>query len=128
MILDSSAVVALLLKEPDHALLRQKMIAADVIGIGAPTLVESGIVLSARMQRDARGMLARFIDENEIIVIPFTEGHYGMAMSAWMKYGKGRHPAGLNIGDCLSYSVAKVSNLPLLCIGNDFPQTDLTLA
>ena len=128
MILDSSAVVALLLKEPDHALLRQKMIAADVIGIGAPTLVESGIVLSARMQRDARGMLARFIDENEIIVIPFTEGHYGMAMSAWMKYGKGRHPAGLNLGDCLSYALAKIADMPLLCIGNDFPQTDLKLA
>ena len=128
MILDSSAVVALLLKDPDHALLRQKIIAADVIGIGAPTLVEAGIVLSARMGQDARGMLARFIDENEIIVIPFTEGHYGMAMSAWMKYGKGRHPASLNLGDCLSYALAKIADMPLLCIGNDFPQTDLTLA
>ena len=128
MILDSSAVVALLLKDPDHALLRQKIIAADVIGIGAPTLVEAGIVLSARMGQDARGMLARFIDENEIIVIPFTEGHYGMAMSAWMKYGKGRHPAGLNLGDCLSYALAKIADMPLLCIGNDFPQTDLKLA
>ena len=128
MILDSSAVVALLLKDPDHALLRQKIIAADVIGIGAPTLVEAGIVLSARMGQDARGMLARFIDENEIIVIPFTEGHYGMAMSAWMKYGKGRHPASLNLGDCLSYALAKIADMPLLCIGNDFPQTDLKLA
>ena len=96
MILDSSAVVALFLKEPGHEVLRRKLVEAVVIGISAATLVETAIVLSARLGRDARGNLARFIEENGVIVIPFTEGHYGTAVTAWLKYGKGRHPAALN--------------------------------
>jgi ribonuclease VapC len=77
---------------------------------------------------DARGSLARFIEENQVIVMPFTEGHYGIAVTAWLKYGKGRHPAALNFGDCLTYATAKAACLPLLFVGGDFPQTDVTLA
>jgi ribonuclease VapC len=128
MILDSSAIVTIFLKEPDHETVRRKLIEAQVIAIGAPTLVETAIVMSARLSRDMRGSLARFIEENQVITIPFTEGHYGIAVSAWLKYGKGRHPAALNFGDCMSYAVAKAAEMPLLCVGADFPQTDLTLA
>ena len=127
MILDSSAIVALFLKEPGHEVLRGKVGAATFIGIGAPTLVETSWVLSARLNRDMRGSLARFMEETGAIVIPFTEGHYGMAVSAWLRYGKGRHPAALNFGDCLAYATAKAADMPLLCIGDDFPQTDLAL-
>lgn len=125
MILDSSAIVALFLKEPGHEVLRGKVGAATFIGIGAPTLVETSWVLSARLNRDMRGSLARFMEETGAIVIPFTEGHYGMAVSAWLKYGQGRHPAALNFGDCLAYATAKAADMPLLFVGDDFPQTDL---
>ena len=128
MILDSSAVVTIFLKEPGHEMVRRKMVEAQVIGIGASTLVETAIVLSARLNRDMRGSLARFTEENQVITIPFTEGHYGIAVTAWLKYGKGRHPAALNFGDCLSYAVARAADMPLLCVGDDFAQTDLALA
>ena len=128
MILDSSAVVTIFLKEPGHETVRRKMVEAQVIGIGAATLVETAIVLSARLNRDMRGSLARFIEENQVITIPFTEGHYGIAVTAWLKYGKGRHPAALNFGDCMSFAVARAADMPLLCVGDDFPQTDLVLA
>ncbi len=128
MILDSSAVVTIFLKEPGHETVRRKMVEAQVIGIGAATLLETALVLSARLNRDMRGSLARFIEENQVITIPFTEGHYGIAVTAWLKYGKGRHPAALNFGDCMSFAVARAADMPLLCVGDDFPQTDLVLA
>lgn len=128
MILDSSAIVTIFLKAPGHDLVRHKIVEAQVIGVGAATLVETAIVLLARLNRDMRGSLARFIEENQIITIPFTEGHYSIAVTAWLKYGKGRHPAALNFGDCLSYATARAAQIPLLCVGDDFPQTDLALA
>lgn len=127
MILDSSAIVALFFKEPGYESLQHKLVDAEVLAISAATLVETAIVLSARLKTDARGSLARFIEENGVIVIPFTEGHYGIAVTAWLKYGKGRHPAALNFGDCLAYATAKAAEMPLLCVGDDFPQTDLML-
>ena len=72
-----------------------------------------------------RGSLARFMEETGAIVIPFTESHYGMGVSAWLRYGKGRHPAALNFGDCLAYATARAADMPLLFVGDDFPQTDL---
>ena len=128
MILDSSAIVALFFKEPGYESLRYKLVDAEVLAISAATLVETAIVLSARLKTDARGSLARFIEENGVIVVPFTEEHYGIAVTAWLKYGKGRHPAALNFGDCLSYATANAAEMSLLCTGDDFPQTDLMLA
>ena len=128
MILDTSAIVAVIFQEPGYEALMEKIADATEVGIGAPTLVECGIVLSARLERDARGLLGRFLYDANIVTIPFSEEHFGMAIGAWLKYGKGRHAAGLNFGDCLSYAVAKLANMPLLFVGDDFPQTDLTLA
>ncbi len=128
MIVDTSAVLAIFFQEPGYEEVAFKIAKAGEVGMGAPTLVECGIVLSARLERDARGILARFVDESKMAVIPFTETHYGIAVGAWLHYGKGRHPAGLNFGDCLTYAVAKVAEVPLLCVGDDFPQTDIKLA
>ena len=128
MILDASAVVAIFFQEPEYKVLLTKLAAAEWVGIGAPTLVECSIVLTARMNLDARGLVARFLHESHVSVIPFTDAHYGLALKAWLAYGKGRHPAALNLGDCLSYAVAKQAERPLLCVGNDFVQTDLLLA
>ena len=128
MILDSSAVVAIILQEPGYETVFEKLANASQTGIGAPTLVECSIVLAARLEKDVRGLLARFLEEANVTVIPFTSAHYGLAMGAWLKFGKGRHPAALNYGDCLAYAVAQLASLPLLCVGEDFPQTDLKLA
>jgi ribonuclease VapC len=127
MIVDSSAIVAILFQEPGFEELTNKLGGAGEVGIGAPTLVECAIVLTARLGIDARGLLARFLEEANITVIPFTEQHFGVTVNAWRKFGKGRHPAALNFGDCLAYAVANLADMPLLCIGEDFPQTDLDL-
>jgi ribonuclease VapC len=128
MILDSSAIVAIIFQEPGYEVVLDKLATADEKGIGAPTLVECNIVLSARLKQDARGLLSRFLEEAKVTIIPFSDAHYGTAVGAWLKYGKGRHPANLNFGDCLVYATAKIANMPLLCVGDDFPQTDLLLA
>ncbi len=128
MILDSSAIVAVALQEPGYERLLAEMTAAESLGIGVPTLVEAGIVLSARLARDARGILARFSTEAGLQTVEFTEAHFGVAVGAWLRFGRGRHPAGLNFGDCLSYATARLAGQPLLATGDDFSKTDLDLA
>ena len=128
MILDSSAVVAIMLREPSCDDLLSRMATAKRIAIGAATLLEAGIVLSARLEQDARGRLARLLQESGIVILPVTDAHFGVAMDAWLRFGKGRHPAALNFGDCLAYATATVSGEPLLCVGDDFPRTDCVLA
>ena len=128
MIIDTSAVASVFFQEPGFEEVTRKLIQTDNAGIGTPTLVECGIVLSARMGKDARAMLSRFLDEFAITTIPFTETHYQVAVGAWLKYGKGRHPAALNFRDCLTYAAAKIANMPLVCVGDDFSKTDLSLA
>ena len=128
MIVDTSAIVAIIFQEPGYEDVVQKLAGAATAGIGAPTLVECAIVLTARLGRDARGLLARFVEEAHIAAVPFTGTHYGMAVEAWLQYGKGRHAAALNFGDCLTYAVARIAGMPLLCVGDDFHKTDLTLA
>ena len=128
MIVDSSALVAIVLQESQYQTLVQRLSAAPAVAIGSPTLVETAIVLSARLQTDARGLLARLVQEFSIEVVPFTPAHFGVAVEAWSSFGRGRHPANLNFGDCLTYAMARLSNRPLLCVGNDFSQTDLVLA
>ena len=85
-------------------------------------------MLSARLRRDARGSVVRMIHELGIVILPFADTHYGLAVDAWLRFGKGRHPAALNFGDCLTYAVAKVTMRPLLCTGDDFIKMDLELA
>ena len=72
-------------------------------------------------------ILIRWLQTLEVMVVPFTELHWHEAVRAYARYGKGRHPAALNFGDCLSYAVASMAKLPLLCVGEDFKQTDLLL-
>lgn len=128
MILDSSALVAIVMQEPGYEQLLDRIDRAPHLAIGAATLLETGIVLSARLAIDARGLLARLLQESAIDVLPVTEEHFGVALDAWLRFGKGRHPASLNFGDCLSYACAVVAGEPLLCVGSDFPQTDCAVA
>jgi ribonuclease VapC len=125
VILDSSAVVAILLGEPRRERLLAELDKSPLLAIGAPTLFESAVVLSSRIRRDARLLIAEFMRNAGVEVIPFTDEHYEVAINAFLRYGKGRHPAALNFGDCLSYAVARLSGLPLLYVGDDFSRTDL---
>jgi ribonuclease VapC len=128
VIVDSSAIIAVLLQEPGFEVLLDKLNKAPVVGVGNPTLTETAIVLSARLNRDARAQLSRFVTEASISTIPFGDAHYSAAVQAWLQFGKGRHPAGLNFGDCLSYATAQLADQPLLCTGEDFSKTDIDLA
>jgi len=128
MILDSSAVVAVVFQEPGHEAILEKMLAADETAIGAPTLAETAIVVSTRLGTDARPLLSRFLREGAIETLPFGEAQFGVAVGAWLRFGRGRHPARLNFGDCLAYATARLAGRPLLCVGDDFARTDLTLA
>jgi ribonuclease VapC len=124
MILDTSAVVAIVMKEPGYEELLSKMASGNP-AIGTATLAETAIVLSARLARDARSLLSRLVSEASIAVVPFGEAHYSAAVDAWLRYGKGKHPAALNFGDCLSYAVARLADEPLLFVGDDFARTDI---
>ena len=128
MILDTSAIVALYFRESEHDRIQARLLEARNIGVGIPTLVETGIVISSRLSEDARGLLGRFLREAAVTPIPFGEAHFEVAIDGWLRFGRGHHPASLNFGDCLSYATAKIAGEPLLCVGNDFKQTDLELA
>jgi len=127
VIVDSSAVLAVLLRQPGHELVLGALVSDDALGIGAPTLAESGIVLSARIGVTGRTLLYRFVEEANMQVVPFEEVHWDVAVDAFSRFGKGRHPAALNFGDCLTYAVASLADEPLLCLGDDFSRTDLTV-
>lgn len=128
MILDTSAIVAIVFREPDFESLQTKITETETVGIGLPTLVETGIVLSARLSENAGGLLNRFVGEAGITTIPFGDAHFQVAVDSWHRFGRGRHAASLNFGDCLSYATAIIAGEPLLCVGDDFPQTDIDLA
>ncbi len=126
MILDSSALVAILFRESMCERLLRALEASGPVCLGAPTLSETGIVVGSRLgfgQRELLQLLGHF----EVTVIPFETLHAEEALRAYEKFGKGRHRAALNFGDCLTYAIARLSGEPLLCVGDDFRQTDLTL-
>jgi ribonuclease VapC len=128
VIVDSSAIVAIIVREPGWEQLVDRIGAQDTCAIGAPTLVETGLVLTAKMGKKASSVLSRLLQETGIAVIPFAEEHWQAAVEAYTRFGKGRHAAGLNFGDCLTYAVARLAERPLLFVGNDFSRTDLTAA
>jgi ribonuclease VapC len=128
MIVDSSVLVAILLFEPGYKDLLARMEASNGVGVGAPTVVETLIVLARRLRGDPSALLTDLLGAIEAEVIPFTEDHSRAALKASLRFGKGRHPAALNFGDCLSYAVASVAGQPLLYTGDDFSRTDIRKA
>jgi ribonuclease VapC len=128
MVVDSSALVAILREEPGHEPFLQKALSSDRTLVGASVAFETAMVLSGRWHRDVRSTLHGLLRSIGAEIVPFTEEHYEAAVSAFLRYGKGRHPAGLNFGDCMSYAFARVSGLPLLYTGDDFSKTDIQSA
>ena len=127
MILDSSAIVAIATEEPGCLELLEKLDQADTLAVGAPTLVETAIVLRSRLTVEPRAFLERFLTDWNVSVVPFGEDHWKMAVDAHARFGRGHHEAALNFGDCLSYATAKLADMPLLCTGGDFSKTDLAI-
>jgi ribonuclease VapC len=128
MIVDTSALISILLEEVGFESLLEKTRRAEIIFIGAPVALEAAIVLSSRLKRDARPSLTGLFRRLDAELVAFTEIHYDAAVSAFLRFGKGRHPAALNFGDCMSYALAKISGLPLLYSGADFARTDIQSA
>ena len=126
MILDTSAIIAMLFREAEASRLLAVIESTGSLGVGAATLAETGVVLVAR-RGESGPQLHRFLQEFSVTVIPFGEAHWATATRAFEHYGKGRHAAKLNFGDCLTYATAKLAKQPLLCKGDDFPHTDLEL-
>lgn len=125
MIVDTSAIVAIVFQENGYLELVRKIVESSSVGMGAASLVEAGIVLTHRLEEDARPMLSRLVQELEIEVVPLGEPHWKEAVEAYVRFGKGRHRAALNFGDCLTYATATLANRPLLFVGNDFSRTDI---
>jgi ribonuclease VapC len=128
LILDSSAVISVLRAEQGCGPLEDAIDAAPDIGIGAPTLFETAMVLTIRLGETGPLALSGFLRENGVELIPFDERHADLAAAAFARFGKGRHPARLNYGDCMTYATARLAGRPLLFIGDDFRHTDLAPA
>jgi ribonuclease VapC len=127
LIVDSSAILAIFFRETGAEELLAAILDADFAGIGSPTAAETGLVLTARLDKNAAGSLLRFFEETGIEIIAFSDLHRQRAIDAYSRFGKGRHPAALNFGDCMTYATAALARQPLLCRGDDFRQTDLEL-
>lgn len=128
MVVDSSVLVAILLHEPGHEQLLTLTGNASIVLVGTPTVFESAMVLSSRFGEDARHSLMGLLRTMQAQIVPFTQAHYEAATSAFLRFGKGYHPAALNFGDCMSYAVAQVSGQPLLYTGTDFSLTGVKSA
>jgi len=124
VVVDTSAMVAILTGEPGEDWLAAQLAEAGERLMSAPTALELGIVLEAR-STSATGILRRTLRDAEITVMPFDDELAQRALDAWRRFGKGRHPAALNFGDCCSYALAEATGCPILCVGDDFSRTDL---
>lgn len=128
MILDSSAALAILFNESDAEIYAQAMDAAAARRMSAANFVETAIVVEAQRREGGSRQFDAFIRRAGIVIEQVTEEQAHIARQAWTDFGKGRHPAGLNFGDCFAYALAKVTGEPLLFKGEDFRHTDVTAA
>jgi ribonuclease VapC len=125
MVLDTSALLAILQDEPERSSFNRAIEAAPSCAISTATLVETSIVIGSRYGGDGLRDLDLFLSRAEIEVVPFDVEQAHIARDAFLRFGKGRHAAGLNYGDCFSYALARNLGQPLLYKGHDFSQTDV---
>lgn len=125
LVVDTSAAVAVILGEPGSDELAAHLEAAAARMMPAAIRVELGMVIEARLWPAGQDAVDRFLRDAEIDIVPVDADLAARAMSGWRRYGKGRHPAGLNFGDCFSYALAEQTGHPVLCTGNDFAATDI---
>jgi len=125
MVIDSSALIAILLGEPDREVLKRAIDAASVRLVSAVTKLEAGIVMVGRFNEAGRQELDALLRQTEAVVVPFDDRQAEIARDAFARYGRGRHSAALNFGDCASYALAVAEAEPLLFKGTDFGATDV---
>jgi ribonuclease VapC len=128
MVLDTSAIIAILLNEPERERFIGLIEAASVRWLSAASRVEATLVIEGRKRDAGRADLDLFLNEAEVDIVPVTLDQVEFACQAFRRYGRGRHPAGLNFGDVFAYALAKVTGEPLLFKGDDFAQTDIASA
>ena len=128
MILDTSALAAILFGEPEAARYIRIIHDADRCLISVANFVELCMVVEGQIGSDAGRQCDTFFRRAGIIIEPLTVEHAHLARQAFLDFGKGRHPAGLNFGDCFAYALAKATGEPLLFKGNDFRKTDIQAA
>ena len=127
MVIDTSALLAIFLAEPERKPFLERIIEAPTRLISAANVLETGIVLESKRGEVAGREFDLFVIRTSLEVVSVDADQVDLARSAWRKYGKGRHPAALNFGDCFAYALAKSSGEPLLAKGADFAQTDIEL-
>jgi ribonuclease VapC len=125
MVIDTSAIAAILFKESGFEALIERIEESETLLISAASLVELSIVVESRKGEDGARDLDLWLYRAGIEIAPVDADQADIARLAWRRFGKGRHPAGLNYGDCFAYALAKKTGLPLLYKGNDFSLTDL---
>ena len=128
MIVDTSAVLAILFSEGDAATYAKAIAEASSRRMSAANFVEAAIVVEAQTQASGSRQFDAFFRRAGIVIEPVTEEQAHAARQAYTDFGKGRHAAGLNFGDCFAYALAKIAGEPLLFKGQDFRQTDITAA
>ena len=127
IVVDTSALVAVATSEPDHVLIMQALLSSDRTVISAFNYVETGVVLISRGHLEDRAELDVWLAQLGVAVHPDPEDS-AKALDAYLTYGKGHHPARLNLADCCAYALAKQLGAPLLYKGDDFPMTDVRSA
>jgi ribonuclease VapC len=125
VIVDSSAVTSIFLRKPGCERLIDALANADFAGVGAPTLAEASLALAKPLGREVHSLLARFVQEFELQIVPFSDAHFRAAVEAHQRFGEGKHKAALDFGDCLAYATAHLAHQPLLCDDARFGKTDL---
>lgn len=128
MVIDSSALVAILQKEPERDHLIARIDADPVRLLSVVSLVETASVIEARFGYEGGRDLDRLVAQSSIEIVPVDEDQGTMAREAYRRFGKGRHPARLNLGDCFAYALAKTTGESLLFKGTDFALTDIVVA
>lgn len=128
MIIDTSALVGILDQEPEAERLAHAIATASERMLSAANLVETGIVMQVRRGDEAVRDFDLLLAKLKIEIIAVSAKQANLARKAFQRFGRGRHPARLNFGDCFAYALAKDSGAPLLFKGEDFPQTDIAVA
>ena len=125
MIIDTSAICAILFEEPDARHYAEAIAQADECRMSAGSLLETSMVVESRNGLVAGDQLDALIEKEAIEIVPVTAQQVAVARRAWREFGKGNHPAALNLGDCLAYALSVMTQEPLLFKGQDFTQTDV---
>jgi ribonuclease VapC len=125
MVIDTSAIIAVLLNEPPADGIAQAIEARSPRLLSAANLLEASTVIDSRKGEGGGRELDLLLYRAAIEIVAVDQDQAEIARAAWRRYGKGRHPAGLNYGDCFAYALAKARRLPLLFLGDDFSQTDI---